>query len=66
MSSAELMNNEELCALAKSGDSNAQDALVENNLGFIRRTASFMISGSCALSAESKLMTLCKRAVSVY
>lgn len=33
------MTNEELCALAQTGDAAAREALVENNLGFVRQTA---------------------------
>ena len=32
-------DNERLCALAQAGDAAAQELLLENNLGFIRRTA---------------------------
>ena len=32
-------DNERLCALARVGDAAAQELLLENNLGFIRRTA---------------------------
>ena len=32
-------DNERLCALAQAGDTAARELLVENNLGFIRRTA---------------------------
>ncbi len=32
-------DNEQLCALAQAGDAAARELLVENNLGFIRRTA---------------------------
>lgn len=32
-------DNERLCALARAGDAAAQELLLENNLGFIRRTA---------------------------
>ena len=32
-------DNERLCALARGGDAAAQELLLENNLGFIRRTA---------------------------
>ena len=32
-------SNEQLCALAQKGDMNARDLLLENNLGFIRKTA---------------------------
>lgn len=31
--------NEQLCALARQGDVDAQNLLIENNLGFIRKTA---------------------------
>ena len=31
--------NEQLCALARQGDRDAQNLLIENNLGFIRKTA---------------------------
>ena len=32
-------DNERLCALAQAGDAAARELLLENNLGFIRRTA---------------------------
>lgn len=32
-------SNEQLCALAQKGDAAARDLLLENNLGFIRKTA---------------------------
>ena len=32
-------DNERLCALAQAGDAAARELLIENNLGFIRRTA---------------------------
>lgn len=35
----ETLNNEQLCALAQSGDIHAQNLLIENNLGFIRQQA---------------------------
>lgn len=31
--------NEQLCALARQGNRDAQNLLIENNLGFIRKTA---------------------------
>lgn len=34
-----LFSNEGLCALAQNGDSCARDALVEQNIGFVRQTA---------------------------
>lgn len=33
------MTNEQLCALAKRGDADAQNLLIENNLRFIKKTA---------------------------
>lgn len=33
------LSNEELCASALRGDAGARNELVENNLGFIRKTA---------------------------
>lgn len=33
------MTNEQLCALAKQGDADAQNLLIENNLRFIQKTA---------------------------
>ena len=33
------MTNEQLCALAQKGDVQAQEQLVRNNLGYIRKTA---------------------------
>lgn len=32
-------SNEQLCALAQNGDKNARNLLLENNIGFIRKTA---------------------------
>ena len=32
-------DNEQLCALAQKGDTEARDLLLKNNLGFIRKTA---------------------------
>ncbi len=32
-------SNEQLCALAQNGDKNARNFLLENNIGFIRKTA---------------------------
>ena len=31
--------NEQLCTFARLGDTDAQNLLIENNLGFIRKTA---------------------------
>ena len=33
------MTNERLCALARQGDTSAQNLLIENNLRFIKKTA---------------------------
>ena len=33
------MTNERLCTLAQQGDIQAQEQLVQNNLGYIRKTA---------------------------
>ena len=33
------MDNERLCALAQQGDIRAQEQLIHNNLGYIRKTA---------------------------
>lgn len=38
-------SNEQLCALAQKGDANARTLLLENNLGFIRKTANEIYSG---------------------
>ena len=32
-------DNEQLCALAQKGDTEARDLLLKNNMGFIRKTA---------------------------
>lgn len=32
-------SNEQLCVLMKKGNASARDLLLENNLGFIRKTA---------------------------
>ena len=38
-------SNEQLCALAQKGNANARDLLLENNLGFIRKTANEIYFG---------------------
>lgn len=48
------MTNEELCALAQSGSIEARDALTENNLAFVRRSANrffYQNSGLCGAFA---------------
>lgn len=39
----ELLTNESLCALAQSGDTAAQNQLIENNLPFIQKTANSIL-----------------------
>ena len=34
-----MITNERLCTLAQQGDTQAQEQLVQNNLGYIRKTA---------------------------
>ena len=38
-------SNEQLCALAQKGNTNARDLLLENNFGFIRKTANEVYFG---------------------
>lgn len=38
-------SNEQLCALAQKGNTNARDLLLENNFGFIRKTANEIYFG---------------------
>jgi len=42
--------NEQLCTLARLGDTNAQNLLIENNLGFIRKTAHEIWSAQAELN----------------
>ena len=46
------MNNEQLCIAALNGDTEARNALVENNLRFIKRTAYEMWSAQRELNAS--------------
>ena len=48
-------DNEQLCALAQKGDTEARDLLLKNNLGFIRKTANEIYLKSNL--AESDLST---------
>ena len=48
-------SNEQLCALAQKGDTEARDLLLKNNLGFIRKTANEIYMKSNL--AESDLST---------
>ena len=45
------LSNEELCASARRGDAGARNELVENNLGFIRKTANELWSSQRELNA---------------
>ena len=45
------LSNEELCASARRGDAGARNELVENNLGFIRKTANELWSLQRELNA---------------
>lgn len=45
------LSNEELCASALRGDAGARNELVENNLGFIRKTANELWSSQRELNA---------------
>lgn len=45
------MTNEQLCALAKQGDADAQNLLIENNLRFIKKTAYEVWSAQRELNA---------------
>ena len=59
------MTNEQLCALAKQGNIDAQNLLVENNLHFIQKTAYEVWSAqkelNCALILS--LMIWCRKAL---
>ena len=48
-------DNEQLCALAQKGDTEARDLLLKNNMGFIRKTANEIYMKSNL--AESDLST---------
>lgn len=45
------LSNEELCASARRGDASARNELVENNLGFIRKTANELWSSQRELNS---------------
>lgn len=45
-------SNEELCASARLGDAGARNELVENNLGFIRKTANELWSSQRELNSD--------------
>ena len=45
-------SNEQLCALAQKGDTNARDLLLANNMGFIRKTANEIYFGMNLVESE--------------
>ena len=49
------ITNEQLCALAKRGDTDAQDLLIENNLRFIKKTAYEVWSAQAALNRSLQI-----------
>ena len=61
-------SNEQLCALAQKGNTNARDLLLENNFGFIRKTANEIYFGMNLAKANSvsTKTTWSRRAVSAY
>ncbi len=55
------MSNEELCALARDGDTEAQNRLLENNLSFIRQQANKIVgqSGDSRLDVDDLIQEGC-------
>ena len=49
------MTNEQLCALAKQGDTEAQNLLIENNLRFIKKTAYEVWSAQAELNQSLQI-----------
>jgi len=49
------MTNEQLCALAKQGDADAQNQLIENNLRFIKKTAYEVWSAQAELNRSLQI-----------
>lgn len=49
------MTNEQLCALAKQGDAEAQNQLIENNLRFIKKTAYEVWSAQAELNRSLQI-----------
>lgn len=49
------MTNEQLCALAKQGDADAQNLLIENNLRFIKKTAYEVWSAQAELNRSLRI-----------
>ena len=57
------MTNEQLCALAKQGDADAQNLLIEKNLRFIKKTAYEVWNTQSELNRalHITLMTWCRK-----
>ena len=51
----DLITNEQLCALAKRGDADAQNLLIENNLRFIKKTAYEVWSAQAELNRSLRI-----------
>ena len=51
----DLITNEQLCALAKRGDADAQNLLIENNLRFIKKTACEVWSAQAELNRSLQM-----------
>ncbi len=51
----DLITNEQLCALAKRGDADAQNLLIENNLRFIKKTAYEVWSAQAELNRSLQI-----------
>lgn len=51
----DLITNEQLCALAKRGDTDAQNLLIENNLRFIKKTAYEVWSSQAELNRSLQI-----------
>ena len=49
------MTNEQLCALAKRGDADAQNLLIENNLRFIKKIAYEVWSAQAELNRSLQI-----------
>lgn len=49
------MTNEQLCTLAQKGDAQAQEQLVRNNLGYIRKTANELYISSNLENSELRI-----------
>ena len=49
------MTNEQLCVLAKQGDADAQNLLIENNLRFVKKTAYEVWSAQAALNRSLQI-----------